>query len=130
MSVASNVDFIIDKGTDWFVEMYWTDYANQPYTVLAPMRMEIRANTGQVVAELFSHGPETPEGEDVTILHNSESGLIQLQLSAAATDKIGAGIYDYDLFVTYSDKTSENSTRLGKLVYGKVHVRGRVTQVL
>ena len=129
MSDAARVDLLIDQNTDWAIQLYWTNYSNTPYTVLSPMRMEIRSSTGAVAAELLTEEP-LPEGTFPTISYNSESGLIQLQLTAESTNAMAAGEYLYDLYVTYQDKLTVSSTRLAKLLYGSVTVRGKVTQVV
>jgi hypothetical protein len=127
MSVAANVDLVIDQASDFVVQMYWTDYNSVPFSVVSPMRMQIRAQTGQLAAELVYL--DTPlAGEQQTIIFDASSGLIQLQLTSDKTNLIPPGIYDYDLFVTYQDKFSSQSVRQIKLLFGTVEVRGKVTQ--
>jgi hypothetical protein len=125
MSEAVSIDLAIDQGADFGVQIYWTDASNTPFTVTAPMRMDIKADTGQVMHSMVTI---TNEDEESSILYNSESGLIQLMMSSAETDAIPAGRYDYDLFVTYQDNEVTNETRLKRLLHGKVFVYGRVTK--
>jgi len=125
MSEAASLDISIDQGTDFGIQVYWTDGANTPFTVLSPMRMDIKSDTGQVIHTLMTG---VNEEDASTILYNSESGVIQLQMSAAVTDTFPAGTYDYDLFVTYQDSKVTNTTRLTRLLRGKVHVYRRVTE--
>lgn len=125
---AELVDLIIDRGEDWSVQLYWTDYGSNPFTVLSPIRMEIRANTGQVLATLT---PKVNDDDYPYIIYNSESGLIQLQIPSEETDAMPPGIHRYDLFVTYDDQGYEpEGTKLTRLIYGSVTVRERVTQVV
>lgn len=129
MSIAANADLVIDQGADFFVQLYWTDMNNVPLSVQAPMRMQIKADTGQVVQELI-YQDYPAAGEPITIDFSPDVGLIQLSLEAQQTDNIPAGLYDYDLFVSYSDKQINPKIRLIRLLYGKVEVRGKVTETL
>lgn len=125
MSDAAAVDISIDQGADFGIQVAWTDGANVPFTVMAPMRMDIKSDTGEVLHSLMTG---VSEEDASTILYNSDSGLIQLSLSAAVTSTFPAGSYDYDLFVTYQDSRVTNTTRLARLLVGKVHVYRRVTE--
>lgn len=127
MTNAAYADLVIDQGADFAVQLYWTDYNNNPFTVLSPMRMDIKASTGQIVATLNTND-EANDLETPSIVYNSDSGLIQLQLPPAITSTITPGDYSYDLFVTYQDQLTTSSTRLAKLMYGRVFVNGRVTR--
>lgn len=129
MSIAVRVDLVIDRGADWAAQIYWTDYTSAPFTVVAPMRMEIRNAAGALIVDLMTN---TLEAEDVypSINYNSETGLIQLHLTAAQTASIPEGQYRHDLFVSYDDTAMGGVIRVAKLIYGDVHVRGRVTQVV
>lgn len=131
MSVAANVDLSMDQGADFACQLYWTSGENQPYKVQGPMRMEIRNSVGNVVCTLQTN--ETSEDEDSqpdnqSIAYNSDSGLIQLYIDAAQSDLIAGGSYDYDLFVSYLDSNITQRIRKQRLLYGKVHVNGRITK--
>lgn len=125
MSEAASLDISVDQGTDFGIQIYWTDGANTPFTVMAPMRMDIKSETGQVIHSLMTG---VADDEATPILYNSESGVIQLEIPADVTDSFASGSYDYDLFVTYQDSAVTNSTRLTRLLRGRVHVYRRVTQ--
>lgn len=125
MSESPVLNIAIDQGADFNAQIYWTDAGNNPFTVLHPMRMDIKSDTGQVVHSLSSGLPED-EGES-GILYNSDSGLIQLNIPAAATSLFAAGIYAYDLFVTYSDEAASRTAQK-RLIRGNIYVYGRVTQ--
>lgn len=129
MSTAGIVDLMLDQGADFGIQIYWTDAERSPFTVLSPMRMDIKSETGVVVFSLVTNDDGD---EDVlqTIIYNSESGLIQLNIPAAETARFSPGMYYYDLWVTYQDNTVTNATRLRKLVAGKILVNGRVTTVV
>lgn len=127
MTNAAYADLVIDQGADFAVQMYWTDFNNNPFTVLSPMRMDIKASTGQIVATLNTND-DANDLETPSIVYNSDSGLIQLQLPPNTTSTIAPGDYSYDLFVTYQDNLTTSSTRLAKLLYGRVFVNGRVTR--
>lgn len=123
MSESVSVNLSIDQGADYGLQIYWTDAGNNPFTVLHPMRMDIKSSTGVVVHSLTT---ETQDDTQPDILYNSDSGLIQLTIPASATSNFPAGQYAYDLFVSYSDEAN-GLARLVKLIQGIVYVYGRVT---
>lgn len=127
MSVAANVDIELDQGADFGLQIYWTDPAQTPFTVLSPMRMEIRADTGQVIYTLITNDT-APVGAVQTITYNSVSGLIQLNIPASDTASFKSGIYNYDLFVTYQNTASD--TKLKRLLYGNLFVNQRITKAV
>ena len=126
MSTAALVDLDIDQGADFGVQIYWTDAESNPFTVLSPMRMQIKSYVGTVIYTLQTDD-EAPLDATKTILYNSDSGLIQLAIPAADTALFPTGIHAYDLFVTYQDNEVTNATRLRKLLSGSVNVFGRTT---
>ena len=119
MSTAAVVDLSIDRGADFAVQAYWLDPVLTPYTVLTPMKMEIRTTAGTLV-----HTSEDTGGGGITF--SSSNGLIQIFISATDTIAMTAGDYVYDLFVTYRQDVS--TTRKRKLLVGRVFVNERVTQ--
>lgn len=126
MSTSALVDLEIDQGADYGVQLYWTSMDQQPFTVLAPMRMEIRDDVGNTMYTLAT-SDGTSTGTQ-TILYNSSSGLIQLMIPAVDTSGFPSGVYQYDLFVTYQDNDVTNATRIQRLIRGSVYVNKRVTQ--
>lgn len=126
MSTSAYVDLEIDQGADFGAQIYWTSMEQQPFTVLSPMRMEIRDDVGNTMYTLATTDGATTTSS--TILYNSSSGLIQLMIPAADTSGFPAGVYQYDLFVTYQDNAVTNATRLQRLIRGSVYVNKRVTQ--
>ena len=126
MSTSALVDLDIDQGADFGVQFYWTTMDQTPFTVLAPMRMEIRDEVGSTMYTLAT--ADGAASGTQTILYNSDTGLIQLVIPSSATKNFPPGRYSYDLFVTYQDNDITNATRLHKLVQGSVYVDGRVTQ--
>ena len=126
MSTAGIVDLSLDQGADFGIQIYWTDESSQPYTVLSPMRMEIKNSVGGIVYALQTDD-DAPVDAVQTILYNSDSGLIQLMIPASDTLNIKAGSYVYDLFITYLDNAVTQATRTKRLIAGTVLVNGRVT---
>jgi|JI10StandDraft_1071094.scaffolds.fasta_scaffold44454_2 hypothetical protein len=126
MSTSALVDLEIDQGADYGVQLYWTSMDQQPFTVLSPMRMEIRDDVGNTMYTLATSDGTSTGAQ--TILYNSSSGLIQLMIPAADTSNFPSGVYQYDLFVTYQDNDVTNATRLQRLIRGNVYVNKRVTQ--
>lgn len=126
MSTSALVDLEIDQGADYGVQLYWTSMDQQPFTVLSPMRMEIRDDVGNTMYTLATTDGTSTGAQ--TILYNSSSGLIQLMIPAADTANFPSGVYQYDLFVTYQDNDVTNATRLQRLIRGNVYVNKRVTQ--
>lgn len=123
--MSTNYPLAIDQGADWAVQIQWSSPSNTPYTVMAPMRMEIRGAGGELLFSLSSDDDGTSAFD--TIDYNSENGLIQLQLESSTTATFAAGTYVYDLFVSYSDS---DRVRLARLLNGNLTVSGRVTQNL
>jgi hypothetical protein len=126
MSTAVVVDLDVDQGADFGGQIYWTSMDQQPFTVLSPMRMEIRDRVGNTLYTLATKEGISTGSE--TILYNSDSGLIQLMIPSADTANFPAGAYQYDLFVTYQDNDVTNATRIKRLVRGTVNVNARVTK--
>lgn len=138
MSNAVRVDLSVDQGADFAVEIYWTDYYNNPFSIEAPIRMDVRDEVTTVM-EFVAHpsGEEGELSEDISVRYNTERGLIQLVISSEKTKDVPPGNYFYDLFVTYRDQFQDpatgemmNSTRLAKIMYGRMAVRARVTRNL
>ena len=115
----------LTQGEDFGAQIYWTSLDQEPFTVMAPMRMEIRDAMGNTLYTLATSDAGT---ENPTILYNSGSGLIQLMMSAVDTKNFPVGMYEYDLFVTYQDNAITNATRLKRLIGGPVYVKKRVTR--
>ena len=126
MATSALVDLDIDQGADFGIQFYWTTMDQEPFTVLAPMRMEIRDDVGSTLYTLATSDGAAAGTQ--TILYNSDTGLIQLMIPASATSAFPPGRYHYDLFVTYQDNDITNATRLHKLVRGSVYVDGRYTK--
>lgn len=124
---AGHVDLVIDQGEDWTVQLYWTDYYNDPHRVTAPMRMQIKSPLGQVVADLYTPDAAWPAGEVAPILYNSDTGWIQLHIPATQTDTIAPGNYFYDLFVNIDDGEEYVGTQSVRLITGNVSVSKRIT---
>lgn len=69
---------------------------------------------------------------DTGIQVSGTTGFIQITLTAAQTLALTAGIYVYDLFVSYSYLNADgtiNSTKITKVVQGKFIVNDSVTVV-
>lgn len=127
MSNAAQVDLSVDQGADFAIQIHWTDAGNNPFTILPPMRMEIKANTGQVLHTLTTGVYDESGLDESNLLYNSESGLLQIRLTSEQTANFPSGSHRYDLFVTYQDDAVSGSTKLVRLIQGQVHVHGRVT---
>lgn len=117
------IDIELVQGADFGVQIYWTSPDQVPFTVLSPMRMEIKDAVGNVVHTLSTDGTD---GEP-SILYNSESGLIQLRIPGSATGAMPVGRFDADLFVTYQDNAVTNATRVHRLFRANVYVEKRIT---
>jgi len=129
MSDVARVDINIYQGADWAVQIYWTSGDMRPYSVQAPMRMEIRDQLGQVPVVLQTN--QTSEDletnpDNQQILFNPESGLIQLHLTGDETSVLAPGMYDYDLWVHYKSTVGVVAKRA--ILVGRVIVQGRITQ--
>lgn len=118
-----SIDMQLVQGADYGVQMYWTSPDQVPFTVLSPMRMEIKDSVGNVIHTLSTDGSDGEPG----ILYNSESGLIQLRIPAEVTATLPPGRFDTDLFVTYQDNKVTNATRVTRLIRANVYVEKRIT---
>jgi hypothetical protein len=121
MSTAAPVDLSIDRGADFGVQIYWMDPVLTPYTVLSPVKMEIRSDDGEL--RLVHTCSDADEG----ITFSSTNGLIQIIIDADVTASFQPGSYVYDLFATYQQDPT--TTRLRRVVKGHVFVEERVTRV-
>lgn len=136
MSNAVRVDLSVDQGADFAAEIYWTDYYNNPFAIESPIRMDVRDEVTTVMEFVaYPTGEEGELSEDVSIRYNSDRGLIQLLISSEKTKDVPAGNYFYDLFVTYRDQFQDpatgemmNTTRLSKIMYGRMNIRARITK--
>lgn len=136
MTDAARADISLDQGADFTLQMTWTDSNGNPYEVIHPIRMQARARTKQLTLDLYSYpdGAEIPEGIAPTITYSSTSGVIQVVVPASQTATIPAGMYDYDMFVSYRTAVYDLvsgaeslTTRKMKLMAGTLEVEGRVT---
>lgn len=125
---AGHVDLIIDQGEDWTVQIYWTDFYDDPQQLTHPLRMQIKSPLGQVVADLNST-LEVPENEFQPISYSTDTGWIQLHLADTETKTIPPGDYLYDLFVSVADGKVYPGKQQVRLIAGKVFVQKKVTDV-
>lgn len=123
--MSTSYPLVIDQGADWAVQIQWSSPSNTPYTVMAPMRMEIRGAGGQLLYALHTDDEGATDFDSID--YNSENGLIQLQLDSSTTKGFPPGTYAYDLFVSYSDS---DRVRTIRLINGTAVVNGRITQDL
>jgi len=125
---AANVDFLIDQGEDWTVQLVWNDFFDNPIPVVPPMRMDIKSPFGQVMVTLVP--PDDPLPPDVIppITYNTDSGLIQLHLDKTQTNTMQGGIFNYDLFCNVDDGEAFAGSQQVKLIYGTVTIRPAITQ--
>jgi hypothetical protein len=96
MSTAAPVDLSMDRGADFGVQIYWLDPVLTPYTVLSPVKMEIRTDDGEM--RLIHVCIDDPDGG---ITFSSSNGLIQIVIDASVTETFRPGTYIHDLFSTY-----------------------------
>lgn len=130
MTNAGIVDLTIDQGTDWAVQIYWTDQYSVPFRVSPPIRMQVRDDLNQIVLER-KFDPDLAGGMAQGILYNSATGLIQIMVTAAESENLKIGIYHYDLFASYLDVSALTAVeRRAKLVTGRFIIEGRVTRDL
>lgn len=134
MSEAARVDLTIDQGSDFALQLYWTNSFDVPYQVTHPIRMQVKDSVAQTVLEFVSGSEEEGEYEDHELTFNSELGLIQLTATAAKTSTLSPGVYFYDMFATYIDDRASDEEgsqaskpRLMKIMRGTVKVNGRIT---
>ena len=131
---AGNVDLVIDQGEDWTVQLYWTDFFDDPHNLTHPLRMTIKSPLGQNLISLNSVLPEDQvPGEVQSVSWSEDTGWIQIHIPAAQTGAFTPGDYLYDLFVTLNaDPAVEFGSPLNqtvRLIAGRVHVNKRITSM-
>ena len=133
MSEAARVDIEIDQGSDFALQLYWTNAYDVPYQVTHPIAMQVKDSVGATALE-FRSSEEEGENEDVRLDFNAELGLIQLSATSAQTDALTPGLYFYDMFATYIDQNADDDqgtsvapARRMKIMQGTVKVNGRIT---
>lgn len=134
MSESAYADLVVDQGTDFAVQVMWTDQLNEPYRVVHPSRMQVRSVHGQLLLDL-----PTLSGADASaaphLVYNTEGGVLQVVIPAAATAVLPLGKHYYDILVSYEVAASgfgafaqTQAVRVAKVLYGTFTVVGRVTK--
>lgn len=126
---AALVPLDIDQGEDWTAQIVYTDDFDEPYTVIAPCRLDIKNAQGATQLSLTTPVVELPEGTIPDIGLSSDIGMIQIHIEDAVTAALVPGVYKYDLFVTVSDGNEYAGNQVQRLIYGDVTVNQRVTQL-
>lgn len=133
MSVPANIDLTIQKGEDYVSQFYWLDSSDNPFPVVNPAYMMVKPSIGSGTTTLKLKTTGALSGWiDTGIQVSGTTGFIQITLTAAQTLALTAGIYVYDLFVSYSYLNADgtiNSTKIAKVVQGKFVVNDSVTVV-
>ena len=123
---AARVNMQIDQGADFTAHIYWLDQDSVPFTVLPPIRMELRSVDANQLASALQVGSDEDD-DSYDIVYNSENGLIQIYLSSERTTMLSPGMYKYDIFTGYLDSAA-GKERIYRLLEGTVEVRGRITR--
>jgi len=136
VSESAYADLVVDQGTDFAVQMMWTDQLNEPYRIVHPSRMQVRAVTGQLLLDMPTLSGSDPSAA-AHLVYNTEGGVLQVVIPSAATDKLPVGKHYYDVLVSYEATTQgfgaqaqTKAVRVAKLLYGTFTVQGRVTKQL
>lgn len=124
---AGRVDFVIDQGEDFTCQLVWSDFTDNPIPVTLPMRMDVKSPAGMVMFTLFPPD-ELPLDEIPAMTYNTDSGLIQIHISAAQSDLLEGGAYAYDLFSGVDDGETFTGNQLSRVIYGSIISRPRTTQ--
>jgi len=126
---GANVPMEIDQGEDWTASITYTNDFDEPYTVIAPCRMDIKNKMGATQLTLTTPEVEIPDGSIPQIGLSSEVGIIQLHIEDTVTASLVPGVYKYDLFVTVNDGNVYAGNQRQRIVYGTCTVNQRVTQM-
>lgn|SRR5678815_842190 len=126
---AAYVPLEIDQGEDFTAQLVYTDDFDEPYHVVSPCRMDIKAKTGAVQLSLETPDSPLPDGVIPEIALSDEIGMVQLHIEDSVTEALIPGVYQYDLFVTVDDGNEYAGAQIQRLVYGDVTVNKRVTQM-
>jgi len=133
MSVPANIDLTIQKGEDYVSQFYWLDSSDNPFPVVTPAYMMVKPSIGSGTTTLkLKTAGALSTWIDTGIEVSKTTGFIQITLTAAQTLALTAGIYVYDLFVSYNYLNANgtiNGTKIAKVVQGKFIVNDSVTVV-
>lgn len=130
---AGRADLVIDQGEDFTAQIYWTNYFDEPFPVVPPMRMHIRSSLGQTVADLYVPDTPAPDGTINPIEYNQSTGWVQLHIPESQTSTMPAGVYQYDLFVHVDAGDyqvagqTQDFYQSVRLLWGQVSVNQRIT---
>jgi len=125
MTDTYRVDLLVDKGSDFAFQLYWTDQYDEPLTITYPMKMTVAFGAPQTYISVT----ETPTGGELAyISYNAEAGFIQLSLPDSHTNTFTVGQYKYDLWAHISDPDDVvNTTKRAKIIEGNFNVLSSVT---
>ena len=126
---GANVPMEIDQGEDWTASITYTNDFDEPYTVIAPCRMDIKNKMGATQLTLTTPEVEIPDGSIPQIGLSSEVGIIQLHIEDSVTKALLPGTYQYDLFITVNDGNAYAGNQIQRIIYGECVVNARVTQL-
>src|SRR4051812_29546444 len=124
---AAYVPLEIDQGEDWTASIVYTDDFDEPYTLVAPARMDVKNAQGAVQLSLSTPEDTLPYGFIPEIAISEEIGLLQLHIEDDTTASLVPGVYKYDLFVTVNGGDEYAGNQVQRLIYGDVTVNQRVT---
>ena len=115
----------VDQGADFGMQLIWTDQNNQPYRVVHPCRMQVRANTGQCILDVVSHAsPGKPR-----LAYSTDGGVIQMMVSSGVTRRLPVGKHSFDLLASYEDQVN-GVRRIAKVLSGTLTVEPTLTTEL
>lgn len=119
------VDLEVDKGSDYAVQLYWTDQYDSPIAISHPMKMTVAFATPFT----YISTSEVPSGPQASYLsYNSSIGFVQLSLPDSYTNNLIPGIYQYDLWAQVLDPDDiNNTTKRTKIFGGSFVVVGAIT---
>lgn len=126
---AETVPMYIDQGEDWTTQIIFTDPTGEPYQVIHPCRMEIKAKTGETLVTLDTVHPDDfiEGGPPPEIALSEEIGLIQIHIPREQTKTFPPDVYRYDLFVSTTDGGEYADEQVTRLLKGSVTVDKSVT---
>jgi hypothetical protein len=124
---AAYVPLDIDQGEDWTATIIYTDDLDSPHNVVAPCKLDIKSQTGQIQLSLSTPDVALPDGEIPEITLSSEIGLIQIHIEDTVTAALNPGVYKYDLFVTINDGDEYAGNQVQRLIRGECTVNQRTT---
>lgn len=125
---TARIDFTINQGEDWSVQIVFTDEQDNAMNLASPFRMDIRDTIGTIIVSLATSDDAPDFGALPEIMLSSAVGLVQLHLEDTVTNALPTGQFVYDLFGHVDDDDEYAGDQVVRFCTGNVTVVKRITE--